>query len=31
MIAMGEFGRQQQALTGLGGSLANVLGQRAEA
>jgi len=27
--AMGEFGRQQQALTGLGGSLANVAGQRA--
>ncbi len=27
--AMGELGRQQQALTGLGGSLANVAGQRA--
>ena len=27
--ALGEFGRQQQALTGLGGSLANVAGQRA--
>ena len=27
--AMGEFGRQQQALTGLGGNLANVAGQRA--
>ena len=27
--AMGEFGRQQRALTGLGGSLANVAGQRA--
>jgi len=29
--ALGEFGRQQNALTGLGGSLANVAGQRAEA
>ena len=27
--AMGEFGRQQRALTGLGGSLANIAGQRA--
>ena len=27
--ALGEFGRQQQALTGLGGSLANIAGQRA--
>ena len=27
--ALGEFGRQQQAMTGLGGSLANVAGQRA--
>jgi|TARA_R100001460_G_scaffold187_6_gene853 hypothetical protein len=27
--ALGEFGRQQQALTGLGGSLAGVAGQRA--
>ena len=27
--ALGEFGRQQRALTGLGGSLANIAGQRA--